>query len=95
MLYTFSQSNYVTQELMQHLQNTTAQDVIVLWQDGVYLLVKYPTLFEKPNAPCYVLDIDLEARNLITMFEMQDKIQQISLSELVKLTEQHTPQLAL
>lgn len=95
MFYTFSQSNYVTHELMQHLQNTTAQDAIVLWQDGVYLLVKYPTMFENLNAPCYALDIDLEARNLITMFEMQDKIQQISLSELVKLTEQHTPQLAL
>ncbi|HDR1021750.1 TPA: sulfurtransferase complex subunit TusB [Pasteurella multocida] len=95
MLYTFSQSNYTTHELIQHLQNTTAQDAIVLWQDGVYLLVKYPTILESANAPCYALAIDLEARNLMAMFNKQDKIKQISLSELVKLTEQHTPQFAL
>ncbi|MDU8925499.1 DsrH/TusB family sulfur metabolism protein [Pasteurellaceae bacterium LIM206] len=91
MLYTFSQADYGSAELNRILAGITARDAIVLWQDGVLLPLKHP---EFP--PCYALDIDIKARNLTNQLQKQSgKIQPISLAELVKLTEQHTPQFAI
>lgn len=45
MLYTFAEASYPEGVLLAYLQQTTSQDAIVLWQDGVYLCVKYPEVF--------------------------------------------------
>ncbi|MGQ0287463.1 DsrH/TusB family sulfur relay protein [Pasteurellaceae bacterium 22721_9_1] len=91
MLYTFSQANYADAELNRYLQQITANDAVVLWQNAVLLPLKYPQLFQQLTANCYAVEVDLQARNLT----MPATIQPISLAELVKLTEQYHPQLAL
>ncbi|NBI13861.1 sulfurtransferase complex subunit TusB [[Haemophilus] felis] len=95
MLYTFSQADYGFVELKQHLEHCQAQDALLLWQDGVLLALKYPDLLQQAKAPCYVLDMDLTARNLNEMFNKISSVKVISLTELVSLTEQFYPQLGL
>lgn len=95
MLYTFSQANYDLNTLQDYLQNACKQDAIVLWQDGVLLPLKYPEIFEKCTALCCVLTQDVRARNLTAYYEMMPMIKSISLEELVEITAQHFPQVAL
>ncbi|WP_424407174.1 DsrH/TusB family sulfur relay protein [Pasteurella sp. PK-2025] len=95
MLYTFSKSVYLESELTAYLQQAKNDDAIVLWQDGVYLMLKYPQAFLHLNAPCYVLDLDIDARNLSHVVSTMPQLTSLSLAELVKLTEIHTPQFAL
>ncbi|AUI66743.1 MULTISPECIES: sulfurtransferase complex subunit TusB [Glaesserella] len=86
MLYTFSKAQYDSQSLNAILDNITDDDVVVLWQDGVLQAVKSPQLFATKRV--FVLQNDVVARALSVSFPM------ISLSEFVKLSEQHFPQLA-
>ncbi|PJG84469.1 DsrH/TusB family sulfur relay protein [Conservatibacter flavescens] len=88
MLYTFSRSDYSLDELERYLANAGINDAIVLWQNGVLLALKYPNLFEG----CFALQQDIEARGLQAM---NLKVQLISLTDLVGLTERYFPQLAL
>ncbi|HDR1000125.1 TPA: DsrH/TusB family sulfur relay protein [Pasteurella multocida] len=95
MLYTFAEASYPEGVLLAYLQQTTSQDAIVLWQDGVYLCVKYPEVFSSLNMSCYALDIDVSARNLYQFVSSIENVKTISLTELVELTEHYFPQLAL
>lgn len=93
MLYTFSESVYDSVELERYFQLLTERDAVVLWQDGVVLLLKYPRLFADSGAFCYVLENDIRARGLKSMVPESVKI--ISMSEFVTLTERFFPQIAL
>ncbi|HDR1206056.1 DsrH/TusB family sulfur relay protein [Pasteurella multocida] len=95
MLYTFAEASYPEGVLLTYFQQATSQDAIVLWKDGVYLCVKYSEVFSSLNTSCYVLDIDVSARNLHQFVSSIDNVKMISLMELVELTEQYFPQLAL
>lgn len=87
MLYTLSQADYPEAQLHQLLAQITAQDAVILWQNGVLQAVKNPDIFAKiPHI--YVLDTDLHARGLTTTLPT------ITLTELVQLTVQFHPQLA-
>ncbi|WGE69061.1 sulfurtransferase complex subunit TusB [Actinobacillus equuli subsp. haemolyticus] len=88
MLYTFSKAQYELTELNQILAQITANDAIVLWQDGVLLAIKYPQLFSQISH-LFILANDLEARGLNTKFKS------ISLTEFVKVSETFHPQVAL
>ncbi|WGE71705.1 sulfurtransferase complex subunit TusB [Actinobacillus equuli subsp. haemolyticus] len=88
MLYTFSKAQYELTELNQILAQITANDAVVLWQDGVLLVVKYPQLFSQISH-LFILANDLEARGLNTKFKS------ISLTEFVKVSETFHPQVAL
>lgn len=94
MLYTFSQAHYDQSLLQQHLAHITAQDAVVLWQDGVLSALKYAEAWQNLPCPIFVLDIDLQARGLQSLISAE-KFSLISLSELVKITEKFSPQFAL
>ncbi|OBX09843.1 sulfur transfer complex subunit TusB [Gallibacterium salpingitidis] len=95
MLYTFSKSQYDQQQLAQLFSNVIEQDAILLWQDGVLLPVKYPTLFQ-PEQSYFLLENDIIARDLHYFFsENNTSFSIISLRDLVKLTEQYSPQVSL
>lgn len=87
MLYTFSKAQYDLSTLNAILEQVTPDDAILLWQDGVLQAVKYPQFFA--NTQIFILKNDLIARGLKTTFPT------ISLEELVKLSEQYFPQIAL
>ncbi|TCP97210.1 tRNA 2-thiouridine synthesizing protein B [Cricetibacter osteomyelitidis] len=91
MLYTFSQADYPQPELQRILENITAQDAVLLWQNGVLLAVKYPEFF----ADCYILETDVSARNLTALLPEGHKVRLISMENLVQLTERFSPQFAL
>ncbi|MDP9499946.1 DsrH/TusB family sulfur relay protein [Bisgaard Taxon 45] len=95
MLYTFAEASYPERLLVDYLQRATPQDAIVLWQDGVYLCLKYPDLFLSLEAPCYALDIDMMARNMQSLINVNEIIKPISVTQLVELSEKHFPQFAL
>ncbi|MDH2998452.1 hypothetical protein A1D22_10615 [Pasteurellaceae bacterium LFhippo2] len=83
MLYTFAKAQYDLEELKLNLAQISEQDAILLWQDGVLLMQKYPTLFQDKNT--YLLENDVTARGL-------NLPNTISLSEFVSLTERYFPQ---
>lgn len=89
MLYTLSKAQYNADELTQWLAQITENDALVLWQDGVLQAVKNPELFA--NFPVFVLENDLKARGLNSL----SSLPAITLAEFVKLTEKHSPQVAL
>lgn len=95
MLYTFSKSNYA--EIDDILSSLTAQDAVLLWQDGVNLLLTKTMLWNKLPATLFALDLDLNARGIHHLPAMQEfpNLQVINLSQLVEITENYTPQLAL
>lgn len=87
MLYTLSQAHYDHAELEQLLAQLTAEDSLLLWQNGVLQAVKFPQLFaNRPNV--FALENDVKARGLTL------SIPTISLAELVELSERCYPQLA-
>ncbi|MFD1806557.1 sulfurtransferase complex subunit TusB [Pasteurella oralis] len=95
MLYTFSQASYDVNELERYIQHITEQDAILLWQDGVLLLLKFPLLLQQTSAPCFVLENDIKARHLAPLLTLNNKIKVIDLSQFIQLTEQYFPQFAL
>lgn len=94
MLYTFSQQ-YPPAELRQYLAELNAEDALVLWGDAVLMLLKQADQFQTLNAPCYVMNADLLARNLTFLLEQNPQIQPIEMADFVSLTEKFTPQLGL
>ena len=94
MLYTFSQAHYSETELQRYLTEITENDAMVLWQDGVLLAVKYGEMFTQCKGQCFVLEQDVLARNLTTLLS-NNKVRSISLADLVDLTAQYSPQIAL
>ena len=94
MLYTFSQAHYSETELQRYLTETTENDAVVLWQDGVLLAGKYGEMFTQCKGQCFVLEQDVLARNLTALLS-NNKVRSISLADLVDLTAQYSPQIAL
>lgn len=88
MLYTFSQADYPLSELQGCLAAVSGNDAVLLWQNGVLLAVKYPDLF----SDCYLLEVDVSARNLTALLPKGGKVRLISMQDLVLLTEKHFPQ---
>lgn len=76
-----------------YVEAATEQDAFLFWQDGVVALLKHQPLFCASRAPLYVLQQDIEARNL--NFNNAEIINIISLKALIELTEQYYPQFAL
>ena len=94
MLYTFSQAHYAETELHRYLTEITENDAVVLWPDGVLLAVRYGEMFTQCKGQCFVLEQDVLARNLTTLLS-NNKVRSISLADLVDLTAQYSPQIAL
>ena len=94
MLYTFSQAHDSETELQRYLIEITENDAVVLWQDGVLLAVKYGEMFTQCKGQCFVLEQDVLARNLTALLP-NNKVRSISLADLVDLTAQYSPQIAL
>ena len=95
MLYTFSQADYDQQTLEIYLRNANATDAIVLWQDGVLLAIKQADVLARCQAPCFMLENDLLARNLTALLPENAKVRSISLADFVAISEQYSPQIAL
>ena len=92
MLYTFSQAHDSETELQRYLTETTENDAVVLWQDGVLLDGE---MFTQCKGQCFVLEQDVLARNLTALLPENNKVRSISLTDLVDLTAQYSPQIAL
>ena len=95
MLYTFSRAHYSETDLQRYLTGITENDAVVLWQDGVLLAVKYREMFTQCKGQCFVLEQDVLARNLTALLLETNKVRSISLTDLVDLTAQYSPQIAL
>ena len=94
MLYTFSQAYYSETELQRYLTEITEKDAVVLWQDGVLLAVKYGEMLTQCKGQCFMLKQDVLARNLTALLS-NNQVRSISLADLVDLTAQYSPQIAL
>ena len=94
MLYTFSQAHYSETELQRYLTEITENDAVVLWQDGVLLAVKYGEILTQCKGQCFMLKQDVLARNLTALLS-NNQVRSISLADLVDLTAQYSPQIAL
>ena len=94
MLYTFSQAHYSETDFQRYLTSITENDAVVLWQDGVLLVVKYGEMFTQCKGQCFVLEQDVLARN-VTALLPNNKVRSISLTDFVDLTAQYSPQIAL
>ena len=94
MLYTFSQAHYSETELQRYLTEITENDAVVLWQDGVLLAVKYGEMLTQCKGQCFMLKQDVLARNLTALLS-NNQVRSISLADLVDLTVQYSPQIAL
>ena len=95
MLYTFSQAHYSETDLKRYLTDITENDVVVLWQDGVLLVVKYGEMFTQCKGQCFMLEQDALARNLTALLPENNQVRSISLTDFVELTAQYSPQIAL
>lgn len=95
MLYTFSQAHYSETDLQRYLTEITENDAMVLWQDGVLLAVKYGEIFTQCKGQCFMLEQDVLARNLTALLSEDNQVRLISLADLVDLTAQYSPQIAL
>ena len=94
MLYTFSQAHYSETDLQRYLTEITENDAMVLWQDGVLLAVKYGEMLTQCKGQCFMLKQDVLARNLTALLS-NNQVRSISLADLVDLTAQYSPQIAL
>ena len=94
MLYTFSQAHYSETELQRYLTEIMENDAVVLWQDGVLLAVKYGEMLTQCKGQCFMLKQDVLARNLTALLS-NNQVRSISLADLVDLTAQYSPQIAL
>lgn len=91
MLYTLSKAQYDSQELTALLAQLQPNDALLFWQDGVLQAVKNPQLFAN-RKNVFALVQDLQARNLTAY--LTANIEQVTLAQAVKLTEDFYPQLA-
>ena len=94
MLYTFSRAHYSETDLQRYLTGITENDAVVLWQDGVLLAVKYGEMLTQCKGQCFMLKQDVLARNLTALLS-NNQVRSISLADLVDLTAQYSPQIAL
>ena len=95
MLYTFANREYDIQWLQQIFQQLTAQDMVLLWQDGVLLPLKYPTLFNQ-LAQYLLLENDVVARGIAPVLsKIATNAKCINLSQTVQITEDYYPQINL
>ena len=88
MIYTLSKAQYDVQELATILAQIRPTDALLLWQDGLLQAFKNPHLFTIIDH-FFAMKKDLQARNLPLT------IPQLSLAEVVKLTEDYAPHIAL
>ncbi|OOF44087.1 hypothetical protein BKK51_09965 [Rodentibacter trehalosifermentans] len=95
MLYCFSQADYGFDKLLNLLSGVTENDAVVLWQDAVLLAVKYPRHFACCKGQCFAFETDISARNLTALLPKESQVRLISLMELVEISEQYFPQIAL
>ncbi|OOF58628.1 DsrH/TusB family sulfur relay protein [Rodentibacter myodis] len=95
MLYCFSQAVYDKDELVNYLRTVTENDAVLLWQDGVLLAIKFPQLFQHCKGHCFALEQDISARNLTALLSKESQVQLVSLADLVTISEQFFPQMAL
>ena len=97
MLYTFSRAHYSETDLQRYLTGITENDAVVLWQDGVLLAVKYGEMFTQCKGQCFMLEQDVLARNLtaLALLPENNQVRSISFTDLVDLTAQFSPQIAL
>ncbi|TNH05101.1 hypothetical protein FHQ26_07615 [Testudinibacter sp. TR-2022] len=93
MLYTFADASYDLRSFEQYAQVASSSDAFLFWQDGVWALFKYASVLADCNAELYVLQQDLEARNLcLTQLAPNLSVEALSLADWVVLTERYTPQ---
>ncbi|KGQ28916.1 sulfur transfer complex subunit TusB [Gallibacterium anatis] len=95
MLYTFANRQYDIQWLQQIFQQLTPCDVILLWQDGVLLPLKYPILFNQLTQ-YFLLENDVMARGISSVLsKIATNAKCINLSQTVQITEDYYPQINL
>lgn len=94
MLYTFSQAHYSVAELNHWFAGLTADDAVVLWQDGVYLPLHHPTLLALSGIKLFALEPDVHARGLSERYAGL-AIEVIDYPALVSVSETYFPQIAL
>ena len=91
MLYTINKSPLMFGNLKSVLGIASADDPILLYEDGVYAAARGTASEELvrqalEDHPVYALDADLEARGLVALI---DGIQVIDYDGFVELVEQH------
>ena len=91
MLYTVNKSPLMFGNLKSVLGIASADDPILLYEDGVYAAARGTASEELvrqalDDHPVYALDVDLEARGLVALI---DGIQVIDYDGFVELVEQH------
>ena len=91
MLYTVNKSPLMFGNLKSVLGIASADDPILLYEDGVYAAARGAASEELvrqalEDHPVYALDADLEARGLVALI---DGIQVIDYDGFVELVEQH------
>lgn len=91
MLYTVNKSPLMFGNLKSVLGIASADDPILLYEDGVYAAARGTASEELvrqalDDHPVYALDADLEARGLVALI---DGIQVIDYDGFVELVEQH------
>ncbi|WP_439240150.1 MULTISPECIES: sulfurtransferase complex subunit TusB [unclassified Lonepinella] len=97
MLYTISNAQYSTTELQRYVAQLTEQDAVVLWGNGVLLMVKQAEVLQQIQNG-YIMQDDLTARHLQqhpNLALLKNNLQPIDMAQFVSLTEQYSPQLAL
>ncbi|MGR3807285.1 tRNA 2-thiouridine synthesizing protein B [Pasteurella testudinis DSM 23072] len=95
MLYTFAHPSYDAMAFRQYSQAAGCDDALLFWQDGVWALIKYAAELQDCDGRIYVLQQDLQARNLnLDHLAPHLAVTALSLSEWVSLTERCFPQLA-
>ncbi|QIQ20508.1 sulfurtransferase complex subunit TusB [Zophobihabitans entericus] len=90
MLHTLSHANI---DITKLLAIVAAKDAVLLWQDGVLIGVKHPEFIKQlqnQRIPVYALDNDIQARGLAPYLEQY--IQVITMTQVISVTEQCTPQ---
>ncbi|TNH05126.1 DsrH/TusB family sulfur relay protein [Testudinibacter sp. TR-2022] len=93
MLYTFANASYDLHSFEQYAQSASCNDALLFWQDGVWALFKYASVLADCKADFYVLQQDLEARNLcLTQLAPNLSVKALNLADWVVLTERYTPQ---
>lgn len=92
MLITFSQNQLVGNNPVLAL--ITANDAILLWQDGVYLGIDDAAMaaLQQKSRHIFALEADVHARGIAS--QLRENVQIINFAELVNLTVTYHPQLA-
>ncbi|OCG27814.1 hypothetical protein A9G11_11990 [Gilliamella sp. wkB108] len=90
MLHTIATANQSAIDL----QLISAQDVVLFWQNGVFISLKgnilLNNIIEKTNN-CYILDSDINARGLSQLIDPRVKV--INMKQVIALTAKYYPQM--